>query len=111
MMPARAGPASLSLIVFMLRRSNTSRRVSEVYRRSGFCRCCRMVCERRGGRGRVGRLRLIQDLRHETTDLLKIERAKARHPIRGIEIPCILRQADEIAYSRISRPSPAKPYA
>ena len=83
MMAARAGLASLSLIVFMLRRRNTSRRLGDVYRRSDLRRCCRMVCERRGDWGRVGRLRLIQDLRQETTDVLKIERTKARHPTSG----------------------------
>jgi len=108
MMSARAGLASLSLIVFMLRRRNTPRRLGDVYRRSGLRRCCRMVGERRGDWGRVGRLRLIQDPRQETTDVLKIERTKARHPTRGIEIPCILRQADEIADGGISCPSLAK---
>src|SRR5271165_7373776 len=53
-------------------------------------------------------MRLVQKLRHESTDVLDTQRTKARHPIRGIEIPSVLRQADEIADGGISCPSPAK---
>jgi len=108
MMAARPGFARLYLIVFMLRRSNTSRRLGDVNRWSGLRRCCRMVCKRRGGSGRLGRLRLIQELRHEATDLLKLQRAETGHRTWRIEIPRIFRQADEIADGGISCPGPAK---
>ena len=108
MMAAGARLVRFSLIIFVLRCSNTLRRLYDWGYYSGLRRRYRSVHNRDGGGGRIRHLRLTQHLGRESTDLLKIKRAKARHPIRGIEIPRILRQADEIADRGISCPGPAK---
>src|SRR5215467_16383322 len=108
MMAATTALASFSLFVFVLRRGNTFPRLDSRDHWTGLRQCWRIGCNRGGGGGRIGRPRYVQDLSHNSADLLEIQRAEARHPIRGIEIPRILRQADEIADRGISGPGPAQ---
>src|SRR5215472_1009034 len=108
MMAATTALASFSLFVFVLRRGNTFPRLDSRDHWTGLRQCWRIDCNRGGGGGRIGRPRFVQELSHNSADLLDIQRAKARHPIRSIEIPRILRQADEIPDRRIRGPGARK---
>jgi len=89
MMTAWTALARFSLAIFMLRCGNTFPRLANRNRRTGLRRHYPSALNR-GGSGRIGRPWIVQELSRQPTDLLKIERAKARYPAWRIEIPCIL---------------------
>ena len=97
-----------SLSIFALYLSNTFALLDNRRQRKTLRRCRRTVCKRGCGEEGIDQPRLAQELSRQLADFVQTQRTKAGDPVQAIEIPSILRQADEVADRRIGCPGPAK---